>query len=104
MFASCGDVEFDGGNLSAGGAVLVRSLTEGASVACCWSTASGLGFFLGLPLFWKTTGGAGFGVVLDGVGGTGGVKGAWSVAPLIHDFICLLPSAWLNVLAVAFAF
>lgn len=103
MFASCGDVEFDGGNLSAGGAVAVRSLAEDASVACCRLTASGRGVFLGRPLFLGTTGGAAFGVMLDGVGGIGGVEGAWSAAPFIHDFICFLPSAWCSVLAVAFA-
>ena len=42
-------------------------------------------------------------MVLEGVEEIGGVEGAWSVAPFIHDFICFLPSAWCSVLAVAFA-
>lgn len=103
MFASCGDVEFDGGNLSARGTVVVRLSTEDALIACCWSTASGSGCFPGLPLFLRPTGGAGFGVMLDGVRGNGGMSGAWLVAPFIHDLMCFLPSARFNVLAVAFA-
>lgn len=99
MFASCGDVEFDGGNLSAGDAVVVRVSTKNVTVSC----SSGRGYCLGLPLFLRMTGGAGFGVMLDGVGGIDGVEAGWSEAPFIHDLMCFLPSAWFKVLAVALA-
>lgn len=99
MFASCGDVEFNGGGLSAVDAVVVRVSTRDVTVLC----SPGRGSFLGLTLFLEAMGGARIHKTLDGVEGLNGVKGAWSEAPFIHAFMCFLPSAWFKVLAVALA-
>jgi hypothetical protein len=83
MLASCGDVEFEAGNLSAEGAFGVGLAV---CVACCWLLVSGGGYFLDLPLF-STTDGGEFGVKSDGAAADP------LTCPIIHDFMCLLPSA-----------
>ena len=85
MLASCGDVELEAGNLSAEGA-LVTGLA--ACVACCWVAASGSGYFLGLPLpLFEAAGSVGFGVQVDDAATDP------FTCPVIHDFMCFLPSA-----------
>ena len=83
MLASCGDVEFEAGNLSAEGAFGV-GLT--VCVACCWLLVSGGGYFLDPPLF-STIDGGEFSVRF------GSAAADPLTRPVIHDFMCFLPSA-----------